>query len=80
MLRPTASCQTRAEIVPVRVSTETVTGTAWASAGRIGSDAVIDVEVVLVLPAVAIEALPEVALVVVEADADERDAEVGGRS
>ena len=38
---------------------------------------VIDVEVVLVLPAVAVEPLPEVALVVVEADADERDAEVG---
>ncbi len=37
---------------------------------------VIDVDVVLVLPAVAIEPLPEVALVVVEADADERDAEV----
>ena len=36
----------------------------------------IDVDVFLVLPAVAIEALPEVALVVVEADADERDAEI----
>ena len=38
---------------------------------------VIDVDVFLALPAVAIEPLPEVALVVVEADADERDAEVG---
>ena len=37
---------------------------------------VIDVDVVLLLPAVAIEPLPEVALVVVEADADERDAEI----
>ena len=40
--------------------------------------AMIDVDVVLVLPAVAIEALPEVALVVVQADADERNAEVRG--
>ena len=47
-----------------------------SSAGRIGSSAVIDVDVVLVLPAVAIEPLPEVALVVVQADADERNAEV----
>ena len=38
---------------------------------------VIDVDVVLLLPAVGVEALPEVALVVVQADADERDAEVG---
>ncbi len=38
--------------------------------------AVIDVDVVLVLPPVAIEALPEIALVVVQADADERDAEI----
>ena len=37
----------------------------------------VDVEVLLLLPAVAVEALPEVALVVVEADADQRDAEVG---
>ena len=36
----------------------------------------IDVDVVLVLPAVAVEPLPEIALVVVEADADERNAEV----
>ena len=38
----------------------------------------VDVDVVLVLPAVAVEPLPEVALVVVEPDADERNAEVGG--
>ena len=37
---------------------------------------VIDVDVLLVLPAVAIEPLTEIALVVVEADADERDAEI----
>ena len=37
----------------------------------------IDVDVLLALPAVAVEPLPEVALVVVQADADERDAEVG---
>jgi hypothetical protein len=33
-------------------------------------------QVVFVLPAVDVEPLPEVALVVVEPDADERDAEV----
>ena len=47
-----------------------------SSAGRIGSSAAVDVDVVLVLPAVEVEPLPEVALVVVEADADERDAEI----
>ena len=36
----------------------------------------IDVDVVLVLPAVEIEPLPEVALIVVQADADERNAEI----
>ena len=39
---------------------------------------VVDVDVLLALPGVVIEPLPEVALVVVEADADERDPEVGG--
>ena len=77
MLRPTASCQTRAAIVPVRVSIDDRDRHAVARcAGLHRQQAVIDVEVVLVLPAVAIEPLPEVALVVVQADADERDAEV----
>ena len=39
----------------------------------------VDVEVLLLLAHLVVEALPEVALVVVEADADQRDAEVGGR-
>ncbi len=38
--------------------------------------AAVHVDVVLVLPSVAIEPLPEVSLVVIEADPDERDAEV----
>ncbi len=39
---------------------------------------VVDVEVVLVLPAVAVQPLPEISLVVIEPDADERNAEVRG--
>ena len=51
--RPPA-VQTRAAIVPVRVSIEIVIGLAVArSPARIGSSATVDVEVVLVLPAVA---------------------------
>ncbi len=37
----------------------------------------VDVEIVLVLPAFVIEMLAEIALVVIETDADQRDAEVG---
>ena len=62
----------------MRVSTETVTGTPLAERRPHRQRAVIDVDVVLVLPAVAIEPLPEVALVVVQADADERNAEIRG--
>ena len=40
---------------------------------------VLEIQVVLVLPAVAIEPLPEVALVVVQPDADQRHAEIGRR-
>ena len=76
MLRPTASCQTRAAIVPVRVSTDDRDGHAVAQGRTHRQRSVIDVDVVLLLPAVAIEPLPEVALVVVETDADERDAEI----
>ena len=75
-MRPTASDQTRAAIVPVRVSIVTVTGSPSAGGRPDRQQAAVDVEVVLVLPAVEIEALLEVALVVVEADADERDAEI----
>ncbi len=39
---------------------------------------VIDVEVVLVLPAVPVQPLPEVPLVVVQPDPDQRDPEIGG--
>ena len=37
----------------------------------------VDVDVVLVLPAARVEPLPEVALVVIQPDADERNAEIG---
>ena len=76
VLRPTESCQTRAVIVPVRVSIVTVTGTPLLRGRLNGQQAAVDVQVVLVLPAVAVEPLPEIALVVVQADADERNAEV----
>ncbi len=38
----------------------------------------IDVDVVLVLPAIPVQPLPEVPLVVVQPDANERDPEIGG--
>ena len=72
--------QTRAEIVPVRVSTLTVTvRPSFVVAGRIGSVAASTSRYSSCWHISSIEALPEVALVVVEADADQRDAEVGGR-
>ena len=78
VLRPTASFQTRAAIGPVRVSMRDAHRLAVAASPRCDRQhRAVDVEVLLLLPAVAIEPLPEVALVVVEADADERDAEVG---
>ena len=64
-------------IVPVRVSIDTMTGAPSSTAGSIGSTPAVDVEVFLVLPAVAVEALREIALVVVQTDADERNPEVG---
>ena len=41
-----------------------------------GKTVTIDVDVLLVLPPVAVEALTEIALVVIQADADEWDAQV----
>ena len=76
VLRPTASFQTRATIVPVRVSIETVTGRRRPMRQLQRQQPAVDVEVVFVLPAVRVEPLPEIALVVEQADADERDAQV----
>ena len=66
----------RERCVPVRVSIATVTGSPSLQRRPHRQRAVVDVDVVLVLPALAIEPLPEVALVVIEADADQRHAEV----
>ena len=77
MLRPTESCQTRGNRSSARLDRDGHRDT-LAERRSHRQRAMIDVDVVLVLPAVAIEALAEVALVVVEADADERNAEVRG--
>ena len=49
-----------------------------ADGGLHGELVDVGVEVFLVLPALLVEALAEVALVVEQADADERNAEIGG--
>ena len=61
------------------MSIATTIGLAVASDGRLHRQLVdVGVEVLFVLPAVVVEALAEVALVVEQADADERDAQVAG--
>ncbi len=77
-MRPTESDQTRAAMVPVRVSIATVIGSPSRVAGLNGQQPAVDVEVVLVLSPVEVQPLLEVSLVVIEPDADERDAEVRG--
>ena len=78
MLRPTLTRQTRARMRPVRVSISTVSGAPLARRGRLDRQhPAVDVEVVLVLPAVDVEPLPEVALVVIQPDANQRNAEIG---
>ena len=74
-------CQTRAaDRAGARLDRDRSAGRRLAERRLDRQRAAVDVEVVLVLPAVAIEPLPEVALVVEEADADQRNAEVATRS
>ena len=63
--------------MPVRVWIVIWTGMPRIFAGSIGSTRLSTFEIVLVLPSVLIEPLTEIALVVVEADRDERDAQIG---
>ena len=80
VFRPTATRQTRALSVPVRVSMLTRTGRPSGVCARPQrQQPVVHVDVFLVLAAVVREPLPEIALVVVETDADERNPQVGGR-
>ena len=58
-------------MVPVRVSIVTIIGTPLFDRRLNAEQPAVDVDIVLVLPAVAIQPLPEVALVVIEADADQ---------
>ena len=66
-------------MAPPRVSISIDDGLAVGADGGLHRQLVdVGLEVLFVLPAVLVEALAEVALAVEEADADERDAEVGG--
>ena len=80
MLRPTGTVHTRAEIGAGAGLDADGDGAAVLRRRRPDRQRRgVDVEVLLLLAHLVVEALPEVALVVVEADADQRDAEVGGR-
>ena len=51
---------------------------AWADAGSMGSIAAVHVEIVFLLPTVDIEPLAEISLVVIQPDADQRNAQIRG--
>ena len=62
-----------------RVSISTVTGSPLAPmAGSIGSCLTSVLQVLFLLPAVAVEPLPEVSLTVKQPDADQRNVQIGG--
>ena len=76
--RPTFIRQTLARMEPLRVSICTVTGSPLRPDRRFHGQLIdIRLEVFFLLPAVAIQALPEVALAIKQADADQRNTQVG---
>ena len=76
--RPTLTCQTLARMAAPRVAISMTTGSPFDADGGLHGELIdVGLEILFALPAVLVEALQEVSLAVEEADADERDVEIG---